>query len=153
MVLLVIGVISMALPWLSDVSTQYAADHWRSDPEAAYKRLDRAASLDPLSPEPYLAAGTIALKRSEQARARSNFRKALERQPRSAYATLELGALASTYGDRAAAERLLRRAVKLNPRDELARKAYADVQAGRRVSIEQLNAAILGDVRAVERGG
>ena len=152
-VLLVVGVISMALPWLSDVSTQYAADHWRSDPEAAYERLDRAASLDPLSPEPYLAAGTIALKRSEQARARTNFRKALERQPRSAYATLELGALASTYGDRAAAERLLARAVRLNPRDELARKAYADVRAGRQVSIEQLNAAILGDVRAVERGG
>jgi hypothetical protein len=43
--------------------------------------------------------------------------------------------------------------VRLNPRDELARKAYADVRAGRQVSIEQLNAAILGDVRAVERGG
>jgi Tfp pilus assembly protein PilF len=150
---LVLGVISMALPWLSDVSTQYAAEHWRADPEAAYKRLDRAASLDPLSAEPYLAAGTIALKRSEQARAQAYFREALERQPRSAYATLELGALASSYGNRAAAERLLVRTVRLDPRDELSRKALADVRAGRQVSIEQLNAAILGQVRAVERGG
>ncbi len=150
---LVVAVASMALPWLSDVSTQYAADHWRSNPEAAYKRLDRAASLDRLSPEPYLAAATIALKRSEQARARSNFRKALERQSRSAYATLELGALASTYGDRREAERMLARSVALNPRDELARDALAKVRAGRQVSIEQLNAAILGEVRAVERGG
>lgn len=150
---LVVGVISMALPWLSDVSTQYAADHWRSDPAAAYRRLDRAASLDPLSPEPYLAAGTIALKRSEQARARASFRKALQRQSRSAYATLELGALASTYDDQAEAARLLARAVRLDPRDELARKALADVRAGRHVSIDALNAAILGRVKAVERGG
>ena len=150
---LVVAVSSMALPWLSDVSTQYAADHWRSNPEAAYKRLDRAASLDRLSPEPYLAAGTIALKRSEQARARASFRKALERQPRSSYANLELGALASTYGRPAEAKRLLARAVALNPKDQLALNALAEVRAGRQVSIEQLNARILGRVRAVERGG
>jgi O-antigen ligase len=150
---LVIAVMSMALPWLSDVSTQYAADHWRADPKAAYDRLDRAASLDRLSPEPYLAAATIALKRSESARARADFLKALERQPRSDYATLELGALASSYGDRAAAERYLARTVRLNPQGLLARKALTDVRAGRQVSIQALNAAILNRVRAIERGG
>lgn len=152
-VALVLAALSMALPWLSDTATQYAADHWREDPTAAFNRLDHAASLDPLSADPYLVAGTIALKRSDQARAKADFRQALKRQSRSAYAVLELGALASVYGDEAAALRLLTRAAALNPRDRLTRKALADVKGGRRVQIDALNDSILGRAREVGRGG
>jgi len=140
---LVLAVLSMALPWLADVGTQYAAEKWRLDPNAAYERLDRAAFLDRLSPDPYLVAGTIALRRSEQARAQTSFRRALSRDPRSAYATLELGALASSYERREEAERLLARAVRLDPRDPLKRDALAQVRTSGRVDIEALNRAIL----------
>ena len=140
---LVLAVLSMALPWLADVGTQYAAEKWRLDPNAAYERLDRAAFLDRLSPDPYLVAGTIALRRSEQARAQTSFRRALSRDPRSAYATLELGALASSYERREEAKRLLARAVRLDPRDPLKRDALAQVRTSGRVDIEALNRAIL----------
>lgn len=146
---LVVAVLSMALPWLSDVSTQYAAEHWRSDPASAFRRLERASSLDPLSADPSLVSGTIAVQRSELARAQRDFRQALEREPRSAFATVELAAIASSYGRRAESERLLARAVKLDPRDRLTRKALADARAGREVSIDALNQAMLDRSRSI----
>ncbi len=138
----VLGVLSFALPWLSDVQVDYAAGHWTAGPAAAYDRLDRAASLDRLSPDPYLVEGTIALRRSEEGRARTSFAKALERDPRSAYATLELGALATLYGDWGQAQRLLDRAVSLDPRDSLKRSALQKARERKPIEIDQLNAAI-----------
>lgn len=142
MVAAAVAVLSLALPWLSDVQVGYAAAHWHEEPGAAYSRLDRAASLDRLSPDPYLVKGTIALRRSEEGRARSSFVEALDRDPRSAYATLELGSLATIYGDWGKARTLLSRAVRLDPRDPLKRSALTKARKTEPIDLDQLNQAI-----------
>ena len=98
---------------------QSAARIWTKAPRPAYARLNDAARLNPLSDEPYLVAGSIALRFGDLARADHEFALALRRTPGDAYATLERGAIASTEKDRARALELLERAARLNPRDPL----------------------------------
>ncbi|HEX4436037.1 MAG TPA: O-antigen ligase family protein [Solirubrobacteraceae bacterium] len=137
------GALALAGPWLSQLQLQRAARIWPQAPASAYSRLDQAAKLDPLSEQPYLVAGSIALRRDEVSKADGYFAKALGRVPDDAYATLERGAIASGRGERAAAERLLRRAAELNPRDSLTRQALEIERRGGTVSVEGLNRAIL----------
>jgi tetratricopeptide (TPR) repeat protein len=140
--LVLVAAASLALPWLARVETDRAGRTWPDDPRLAERRLDRAASLNPLSDRPHLVAATIALERRRYGEARERFEKALERNERSAYAVLELGALASMRGDRAQAVRLLERAARLDPRDPPTRAALASARAGRRVDVHRLNRAI-----------
>ena len=134
---------SLAAPWLSQMQIQSAARIWRTAPHKAYASLEDAAKLNPLGDEPYLVAGTIALRFGDLQRADHDFAKALARTPGDAYATLERGAIASTKGNRRDALELLERAVRLNPRDELTREALSLVRRGRRVDIDELNRSIL----------
>jgi tetratricopeptide (TPR) repeat protein len=134
---------SLALPWLSQLEVESAARIWTSSPQTAYARLRDAASLNPLSDEADVLAGTIALRYGELDRADHEFALALARTPGDAYATLERGAIASARGERNAARALLERAVRLDPREPLTRQALEVVRAGGRVSIEELNRAIL----------
>ncbi len=145
--LIVPAVLSLAAPWLSRMEVESAAKAWRTAPAAAYKRLSEAAQVNPLSAEPDLVAGTIALRLQELPRARTQFELALERVPGNAYATLELGAIASSNGEATQALRLLRRAAYLNPRSELTRRALALQRRGGRVNIEELNLAILHEAQ------
>jgi tetratricopeptide (TPR) repeat protein len=142
-VLALAAAFSLGAPWLSQLEVQSAARVWTRAPATAYQRLDQAATLNPLSDEPYLVAGSIALRYGDLARADREFSRALERSPSDAYATLERGAIASSRGERAAALVLLERAVLLNPRDALTRQALATARAGRRVDIVEMNRAIL----------
>ncbi len=141
---------SLAAPWLSQLEVQDAARIWTRAPGTAYARLNEAARLNPLSDEAYLVAGSIALRYGESMRADHDFALALERAPGDAYATLERGAIASDQGDRTAALELLERAARLNPRDGLTRQALRLVQAGQRVSVDELNRLIL--VKAEQLG-
>ena len=134
---------SLAAPWLSQLQVHKAARIWTTSPKSAYKRLNTAANLNPLSDEAYLVAGSIALRFGETAHADREFALALSRTPGDAYATLERGAIASAGGRPAAALELLRRAVALAPRDELAREALRLVRAGREVNLKELNRLIL----------
>ncbi|HST56504.1 MAG TPA: O-antigen ligase family protein [Solirubrobacteraceae bacterium] len=134
---------SLGAPWLSQRQVQSAARIWPRAPLPAYSQLNDAARLDPLSAEPYLVAGSIALRFGDLARADQAFAHALRRTPGDAYATLERGAIASRSGQRAQALVLLQRAVSLNPRDPLARQALQRVQRGQRVDLVALNRAIL----------
>jgi tetratricopeptide (TPR) repeat protein len=122
---------------------QSAARVWPSKPASAYARLNDAARLNPLSDEPYVVAGSIALRFGELPRADHEFALALERVPDDAYATLERGAIASSRGERQRALALLARAAELNPRDPLTRQALALARAGRRVDVGELNRSIL----------
>jgi tetratricopeptide (TPR) repeat protein len=135
--------LSLAAPWLSQRQIQSAARIWIRSPAAAYKRLEHAASLNPLSDQAYLVAGDIALRFNDLVRAERDFALALQRSPDDAYATLERGAIASSRGQRAPALALLERAVWLNPRDTLAPQALRLVREGRRVNVAELNRAIL----------
>ncbi len=134
---------SLGAPWLSRLEVERAARIWRQAPRGAYGDLEEAASLNPLSDEPFVLAGTIALRFGDRARADREFARALARTPGDAYATLERGAIASSEGDRAAALALLQRAVALSPREPLARAALAVVRRHERVDLDALNRAIL----------
>ncbi|HEX5851548.1 MAG TPA: O-antigen ligase family protein, partial [Solirubrobacteraceae bacterium] len=85
--------LSLTAPWLSQRQLQSAARIWTKAPQAAYERLERSASLNPLSDQAYLLAGGIALRFGDLARAEREFARALTRSPDDAYATLERGAI------------------------------------------------------------
>jgi tetratricopeptide (TPR) repeat protein len=140
-------VISLVLPWLSRMEVQSAALTWPTATASAYADLDEAAALNPLSDEPYLVAGSIALRRGELPRADREFELALQRTPGDAYATLERGAIASTRAQRGAALTLLARASRLAPRDSLITQALAIARRGGRVSVRQLNRLILHEAQ------
>jgi tetratricopeptide (TPR) repeat protein len=135
-------VVSLAAPWLSQLEVQSAAGVWTQAPRDAYARLNDAARLNPLGDEPYLVAGSIALRLGDLARADHEFALALSRTPGDAYATLERGAIASAMSDRKGALGLLEQAARLSPRDPLTRQALLVVRTGRRVSVEALNREI-----------
>jgi Flp pilus assembly protein TadD len=136
-------VLSLGAPLLSELEVQSAARVWPRSPSVAYGRLDRAASLNPLSDRPYLVAGGIAVRLGDLGRADREFSKALSRSAGDAYATLELGAIASNRGERRRAERLLGRAARLEPRNPLAAEALTLAREGKRLSVQALNRAIL----------
>ncbi len=141
-VLALAAVLSLVAPWLSQLELESAARTWTRAPGTAYARLHDAARLNPLSDEPQLVAGSIALRRGELPRADREFSAALQRVPGDAYATLELGAIASSRHQRARSLRLLRRATELNPRDPLTREALSVARRGT-INIVQLNRSIL----------
>ena len=134
---------SLIAPWLSQLQVQSAAKVWARAPRTAYARLNDAARLDPLSAEPYVVAGNIALRYGDLRQADHEFALALERDEGEAYATLERGAIASARGERARALALVGRAVRLNPRDSVAEEVSRVVRRGERVNIAELNRAIL----------
>ena len=104
------------MPWLAERTVDGAARTWRANPDAALRRLDRAESLNPLSPRAQLTAATIALETDQRDLAEREFREALEREPRNSYPLLDLGVI-EAQNDRARGMRLLRRAHLLSPRD------------------------------------
>jgi tetratricopeptide (TPR) repeat protein len=134
---------SLTAPWLSQLEVQSAARVWTKAPQTAYARLNDAARLNPLSDEPYLVAGSIALRFGDLSRADHEFALALKRTPGDAYATLERGAIASSEDEPRRALALFERAARLNPRDPLTREALRLVREGKRVSVEELNRSIL----------
>jgi O-antigen ligase len=138
---------SFLAPWLSQLEVQSAARVWPASPAKAYTRLNDAAHLNPLSDEPYLVAGSIALRLGEVGRADHQFALALQRVPNDAYATLERGAIASSRGQRALALALLTRAAALDPRDSLTRAALALARQGQRVNVTELNRSILREAQ------
>ncbi len=134
---------SLAAPWLSQLQIESAAQIWRTAPRRAYAQLADASKLNPLAAEPFLVAGTIALRFNDLARADRDFASALSRSPNDAYATLERGAIASTLGHPRLGLQLLERAVRLNPRDPLALEGLHLAQQHKRVDVEALNRSIL----------
>ena len=129
---------SLVLPWTAAIEVQRASKVWPADAAAAFRQLDLAADLNPLSSQPALIEGTIALRLNRLDRARTAFTKALDRDPREPYATLALGVIASQEGDRATALRFLRRAAALNRQDGVTRGALDRVRAGERIEIPAL---------------
>jgi tetratricopeptide (TPR) repeat protein len=140
--------VSYLLPWLAEREIDRAAETWRSDPDGAFRRLDRAEDLNPLAARPALTSGTIALRVDRLDKARQEFAEALEREPRNVYALLELGAIAAVEGDRQTALRLVGRANSLSPRDEDVRDALRRLRANRPLALRGLNERILERARS-----
>lgn len=143
---------SVWAPWASERDSAQAGRTWPADPLGAYERVERAATLNPLSAGPYLTGGTIALRRRTLDIADRYFAAALARNPDSAYATLQRGAIASARGDTARAIALLRRATALDRRDEVAAAALRTALRGESVDVDQLGTELLARRRAVGTG-
>jgi tetratricopeptide (TPR) repeat protein len=116
--IVVLALISLALPWLAAREVERAADGWRTSPEDAYAILDRARALNPLSARPDLVAGAIAMRESDFPRAEEAFERALDRHGDNWYAELELAVIAALEGRRDEALARLDRAEELNPGED-----------------------------------
>jgi tetratricopeptide (TPR) repeat protein len=73
--------VSTVPPFLSERYVDEAYAVWRSDAGRAYRDLDRARSLNPLSVEPLLAEGAIARANGDRKRAIAAFREATAKRP------------------------------------------------------------------------
>lgn len=142
-VLVIAAALAVAAPWLAEREMDRAGAIFADRPLEAYRRLDRAASLDPLSSRPASLAGSIAVRYGDLPRAARAFRQALARNHRDQYATLELGAVLSAEGRLAASRRMLARAAALAPRDPLTREAFGVVQHGGAIDLAELDRRIL----------
>ncbi|MDX6516082.1 MAG: hypothetical protein QOH73_1748 [Gaiellaceae bacterium] len=102
----VVALLSFALPWLAARATARAQAVWQSDPQAAYRDLDRARSLNRLSEEPDMLTALIAARTGDRATMAVALERSRKRLPENWYVHFELGLL---YGvehkrDRALAE-------------------------------------------------
>jgi len=144
--LVLAAAVSFALPWLAAKEVQAAAGSWRSDPAVAYRRLDRARALNPLSDRADLVAGAIASRLGDRARMRRSFERALGRNGDNWYAWLELAIVDSLDGRRRAALADLARARALDPGEGTISTVAADVRAGRHVSTAEIDRTLLRQV-------
>ena len=104
--------------------------------EAAYDRLERARTLNPLSARASLVEGVIAVRRGELSRARSAFTRAAEREPQDWFSRFELGLVAGAERDHARAMQHLLAALRLNPLDQLIARAVVLARHGKAMSFQ-----------------
>jgi hypothetical protein len=113
---LVVAAAAAVIPaWVAAEDVARAASGWGTDPELAFSRLDSARRLNPVSSQPDLVGGAIAIRLGENRRAEALFRRALTRQPRDWYPHVELAVLAVDRRAWADAQRELDAARRLNP--------------------------------------
>ena len=140
--------LSLIAPWLAEREIERAISSWPASTTAAYERLERAESLNPLSPMPHLVAATIAVRTEDEERALRELEEVLKMEPRTSFALAELAALASERGDQAESERLLRRASAYAPRDQVVAGALQQLLSGELIDIRRLNASYLRKARS-----
>jgi tetratricopeptide (TPR) repeat protein len=138
--------IGITLPWVAERDLRRAQDTAGEDPQGALERLDRAASLNRLSPLPDKSAGVIHVRAGRLGEAQESFERALERDPKDSYAHLQLGAIASQGGRREEAIEELEIASELAPRDEIIRTSLRNVRRGGELDVVKLDARIRQDI-------
>ena len=79
-VLVVAAAAAVTPAWVAAEDVARAASGWGNDPELAFSRLDSARRLNPVSSEPDLVAGAIAIRLGQDRRAEGLFRRALTRR-------------------------------------------------------------------------
>jgi tetratricopeptide (TPR) repeat protein len=134
---------SLVLPYASLRYVERARSA-SSDRATAYRDLDRAAALDPISIDPALTEGIIALHAADPRRARAAFRKALEIEEHW-LPHFELALLDASEGRFGAARRALDRAQRLNAMDPLVQTARERANRRERIDPVALNRSILED--------
>jgi tetratricopeptide (TPR) repeat protein len=117
------------------------------NPDAAYTDLDRAAYLNPLSAQPDLTLGGIAIARRETARAKIAFERAIEKED-NWYPHFELATLASELGRRKEALAQMKTALRLNPVDSLVLDNIARLRRGNRIGSAEVDAQIRAETSA-----
>jgi hypothetical protein len=115
---------------------------WTASPDDAFRDLERAADLAPLSPRPQLRAGTLAIDVRRYRLAEKLFRSSIERED-TWYARFELALLASRAGKSREAEHQIRIARTLNREDRFVSEAHTKISQGKRVSPERFEREML----------
>ncbi|HEX6390335.1 MAG TPA: tetratricopeptide repeat protein, partial [Solirubrobacteraceae bacterium] len=135
------GSVVLVPTYLAELQVRRATTGWDENLARAFKRLDRAQSLNPLDAEPALVEGIIALQVGDLRRAREGLLEASDRDPDAWLAPLELGLIASAQGDRAAARRRLLSAQRRNPRSPVIAQALRRL-ASRPMTLAEAAAAL-----------
>jgi tetratricopeptide (TPR) repeat protein len=130
-------VVTPAMDWIAERDVAAAQAQWPTDRQAAFRRLDRAAGLDP-SARPKLVEGLIAAQIGDGARARSAFMAAHDREPQDWFALLNLGLLASAAGDRAEARLRFVAALARDPREPVVQAALRQVGKAHPLTFKQV---------------
>jgi hypothetical protein len=137
----VVAAASLVLPYASLRYLERARSE-SGDPAAAYEDLDRAAALNPISIEPSLSEGMIAVQAADAQRARAAFTAALEIEqhwlPHFELALLDASEL--RFG---AARRALDRAERLDAMDPLIQSARERVDRRERIDPAAMNRSVL----------
>jgi tetratricopeptide (TPR) repeat protein len=134
-------------PWLAEREQRRAAEVAATDPDAALKRLSRAAALNPLSPLPNKAAAVIEMRRGRYGAAVDELRQAFERDPDDSDLYLLLGVVESRAGRPRQALRLVARAQALAPHDYVSGAVLRALRHDGRVEIDRLDWWIRDDAR------
>jgi O-Antigen ligase len=135
-------------PWLAAQEVKEARGLVLTDPAGALERLDRARSLNPLSPLPDKIAAIVEIERGRLGAARDRLRAVLARDAEDSYAYLQLGAIASREGRSADARRLVGRARRLAPRDGVTAEVARLLRRGRKVTPARVNELAARDINA-----
>jgi tetratricopeptide (TPR) repeat protein len=133
----------LGMSWLAARDIAVALSSWRSDLPAAYADLRQASSLNRLSDEPYVVAGTLAERHKDWRLAEQQFRLAVSRNGDNWYSHLELGVALANQGDPSGARRELERAHALDPAESLITDSLAAVRAGQHVDARSLDREII----------
>jgi tetratricopeptide (TPR) repeat protein len=139
--LLAAAVASLAFPYLSHRHLERGAEIGLADVPAAREEFERAAELNPLSPEPLLRAGTILVAARRPAAAAEEFRRALEVEDHW-YAHFELGLLYAQAGRRQAALQEMSQANALDSHDRFVAEALSKIRRGRPIDAAAFNMQI-----------
>jgi tetratricopeptide (TPR) repeat protein len=132
---------SLALPYLAERHLTRGAEIGLADVSVAREELDRAAALNPLSPEPHLRAATILVAAGDPAAAREEFREAIEVED-NWYAHFELALLEAQRGRHRAALAQMARAGALDRHDPFIADALAKIRRGGPIDAAAFNSDI-----------
>ena len=140
--------LSFVFPWLAELEARRALHAWVRNPQSAFRELDRASDLNPLSSRPALLAGAIASRKDDVRRMAAAFEDAVDRTPNDWYAHLELAmAYAALHERRRALEELVV-SRRLNPGEEAISIVRGDVTGGRRVNRSAIDRLFVERVRS-----
>jgi len=140
--------VSFVFPWLAELEVRRAARIWPNDRVAAFRALDRARRLNPLSARADLLAGAIASRVDDPGRMADAFEAAVARSPHDWYAHLELALAYDALGQRHRALAALAVSKQLNPGEEAIRSVRREMLAGRRVNRNQIDRLFVERVRS-----
>jgi hypothetical protein len=129
-------------PYLEVRYTDDALTAFSHQPLTAYHDLELAASANPLSANPWVTEGTLAVRQNDWARAREAFVRADQREE-GWFARLELALLDARTGQFAAAAGELGRAAALDADDPVIERAKDLVHEHHRVNPRQFNVLLL----------
>ncbi len=121
--------LTLGIPYLAVRETAQASAISGGDPVGALRDLAHAASLNPLSADPELDGGVLALRTGRYADAEQRFHQAIAREPGDWEAWLGEGLAASALGDRARARHDLSVSHSINPLQPVTRQALGRVSS------------------------